>query len=65
MEDVAPPAGLAPMEEALAGAAKRLGHPAEKLVTHTFPLSRYRDALSAAANRAQSGAIKVVLEPGG
>ena len=41
------------------------GIPAEKLVTHTFPLSRYRDALSAAANRAQSGAIKVVLEPGG
>ncbi|TVR66590.1 MAG: alcohol dehydrogenase [Gemmatimonadales bacterium] len=39
------------------------GIPAEKLVTHTFPLSRYRDALSAAANRARSGAIKVVLEP--
>lgn len=38
--------------------------PVEDLVTHTFPLSQYRDALTAAANRARSGAIKVVLEPG-
>lgn len=36
---------------------------AEALVTHTFPLSDYREALSAAANRRKSGSIKVLLEP--
>jgi L-iditol 2-dehydrogenase len=37
--------------------------PVERLVTHAFPLEQYRDALSAAANRRRSGALKVVLEP--
>jgi len=36
---------------------------AESLVTHTFPLGDYQKALSAAANRAESGSIKVLLEP--
>jgi threonine dehydrogenase-like Zn-dependent dehydrogenase len=39
------------------------GVDAEALVTHTFGLSDYRTALSAAANRRQSGSIKVLLEP--
>lgn len=38
--------------------------PVEQLVTHVFPLREYRYALSAAANRRRSGAIKVVLTPG-
>jgi threonine dehydrogenase-like Zn-dependent dehydrogenase len=37
--------------------------PVSKLVTHTFPLSRYREALRAAARRAESGAMKVLLDP--
>ncbi len=37
--------------------------PVERLVTHSFPLDQYRDALSAAANRRRSGALKVILEP--
>jgi threonine dehydrogenase-like Zn-dependent dehydrogenase len=39
------------------------GAPVEAMVTHVFPLGEYRDALSAAANRRQSGSIKVLLEP--
>jgi L-iditol 2-dehydrogenase len=37
--------------------------PVADLVTHTYPLNRYRTALSAARNRRVSGAIKVVLTP--
>ncbi|MGB9338337.1 MAG: zinc-binding dehydrogenase, partial [Polyangiales bacterium] len=39
--------------------------PVEAMVTHVFALSGYREALSAAANRRQSGSIKVLLEPEG
>lgn len=39
------------------------GAPVGELVTHVFPLSEYRTALSAAANHRRSGAIKVVLTP--
>lgn len=34
-----------------------------RMVTHTFPLERYREALSAAANHRKSKAIRVVLKP--
>lgn len=37
--------------------------PVEKIVTHVFPLSEYRDALRTAGNHAGSGAIRVVLRP--
>ncbi|MBU2531895.1 MAG: alcohol dehydrogenase catalytic domain-containing protein [Alphaproteobacteria bacterium] len=37
--------------------------PLRKLVSHSFPLSRYKEALSAAMHRKVSGAIKVVLTP--
>lgn len=37
--------------------------PVGELVTHAFPLEQYRTALSAAANRRRSEAVKVVLEP--
>jgi hypothetical protein len=33
------------------------------LVTHVFPLKEYRFALSAAAHRRRSEAVKVVLTP--
>jgi threonine dehydrogenase-like Zn-dependent dehydrogenase len=39
--------------------------PVDRMVTHHFPLSQYRAALSAAANRRRSGAVKVVLTPNG
>ena len=39
------------------------GAPLERMVTHAFPLEQYRYALSAAANRGRSGALKVVLTP--
>ncbi|MBT8452710.1 MAG: alcohol dehydrogenase catalytic domain-containing protein [Deltaproteobacteria bacterium] len=39
------------------------GAPVEAMVTHVFPLAKYRDALSAAANRRRSGSIKVLMEP--
>ncbi|MBE0594919.1 MAG: alcohol dehydrogenase catalytic domain-containing protein, partial [Gemmatimonadales bacterium] len=39
------------------------GAPVADMVTHTYPLDRYRTALSAARNRRVSGAIKVVLTP--
>jgi L-iditol 2-dehydrogenase len=39
------------------------GIPADRMVTHIFPLSQYRDALRTAANRGRSGAMKVVLNP--
>ncbi|TVR54602.1 MAG: alcohol dehydrogenase [Gemmatimonadales bacterium] len=38
--------------------------PVAAMVTHAYPLREYRDALSAAANRRRSGALKVILEPG-
>jgi L-iditol 2-dehydrogenase len=38
--------------------------PLRSLVTHVFPLSQYRTALSAASNHRRSGAMKVVLTPG-
>jgi len=37
--------------------------PVERMVTHVFPLSEYRDALRAASAHAKSGAIRVVLRP--
>ncbi len=39
------------------------GIPVQEMVTHAFPLSQYRSALSAAANHRRSKAVKVVLEP--
>ena len=39
------------------------GSPVERMVTHVFPLSDYRKALSVAANRRKSGSIKVLLDP--
>jgi len=39
------------------------GLPADRMVTHIFPLTQYRDALRTAANRGRSGAMKVVLKP--
>lgn len=36
-----------------------------RLVTHRFPLERYRDALGAATGKAQSRAFKVVFQPQG
>lgn len=41
------------------------GAPVEPMVTHEFPMSDYRKALSAAANRRASGSIKVLLDPKG
>ena len=37
--------------------------PVAKLVSRSFPLTRYREALGAAAHRSVSGALKVVLTP--
>ena len=37
--------------------------PAELVITHTFPLEAYRDAITTALDRKGSGAIKVVLTP--
>lgn len=37
--------------------------PVAEMVTHSYPLDRYRTALSAARRRSESGAIKVVLTP--
>ena len=37
--------------------------PADRIVTHIFPLDQYREALKAAGNRRRSGAMKVVLQP--
>jgi L-iditol 2-dehydrogenase len=37
--------------------------PVAKLVTHSFPLPRYREAFSAAAHRGASGAMKVLMTP--
>ncbi|QBS37546.1 alcohol dehydrogenase [Thermaerobacter sp. FW80] len=37
--------------------------PVERMVTHRFPLHRYREALQAALDRRASGAIKIVFTP--
>jgi threonine dehydrogenase-like Zn-dependent dehydrogenase len=39
------------------------GAPVADLVTHTYPLSQYRDALAAARHHRTSGAVKVLLQP--
>jgi len=39
------------------------GAPVSEMVTHVYPLGQVRDALSAAARRRRSGAIKVLLDP--
>jgi|TARA_B110000196_G_C20524118_1_gene376888 threonine dehydrogenase-like Zn-dependent dehydrogenase len=39
------------------------GTPVEDMVTHVFPLGEYQNALSTAANRRKSGAVKVLLDP--
>ncbi|MBI4520963.1 MAG: alcohol dehydrogenase catalytic domain-containing protein [Gemmatimonadetes bacterium] len=43
--------------------ASPVGGSVASMVTEIFPLSHYRDALAAAAHRARSGAIKVLLSP--
>ena len=37
----------------------------ERMITHVFPLSQYRDALAAASNRKASRSVKVLLDPSG
>jgi threonine dehydrogenase-like Zn-dependent dehydrogenase len=37
--------------------------PVDRMVTHVYPLSDYRQALSTAANRRKTGSIKVLLDP--
>lgn len=37
--------------------------PLEDMVTHTYPLAQYKDALRAAVNHQRSGAVKVLLQP--
>jgi len=37
--------------------------PLDEMVTHVYPLSEYRTALSAAGDRRRSGSIKVLLDP--
>ena len=39
------------------------GAPVEQMVTHVYPLSQYREALSTAANRRKTGSVKVLLDP--
>ena len=39
------------------------GAPLSELITHKIPLSRYRQALSAAIDHKNSGAVKVVMTP--
>ncbi len=39
------------------------GAPVSEMVTHVFPLSQYKSALSTAANRRRTGSIKVLLDP--
>ena len=39
------------------------GAPVERMVTHVFPLSEYRNALSTAANRGKTRSVKVLLDP--
>ena len=39
------------------------GAPVENMVTHVYPLSQYRDALSTATNRRRTRSVKVLLDP--
>jgi threonine dehydrogenase-like Zn-dependent dehydrogenase len=39
------------------------GTPVADMITHRFPIARYREALSACTNRAKSGAVKVLFVP--
>jgi L-iditol 2-dehydrogenase len=39
------------------------GAPVERMVTHVYPLSEYRNALSTAANRGKTRSVKVLLDP--
>lgn len=39
------------------------GAPVDQMVTHVYPLSQYREALSIASNRRKSGSVKVLLDP--
>ena len=39
------------------------GAPVDAMVRDVFPLSQYRNALSAARNRRRTGSIKVLLDP--
>ena len=39
------------------------GAPVDRMVTHVYPLSQYRHALSTASNRRKTGSIKVLLDP--
>ena len=39
------------------------GAPVDRMVTHVYPLSQYREALSTATNRRKTGSIKVLLDP--
>ncbi|MDX1493232.1 MAG: zinc-binding dehydrogenase [Longimicrobiales bacterium] len=39
------------------------GAPVEEMVTHVYPLTEYRNALSTAANHRKTGSVKVVLDP--
>ena len=38
--------------------------PVERMITHRFPLRRYREALRAALDRRSSGAVKILFTPG-
>ena len=42
----------------------RAGLDLTPLITHRYPLTRWQDAVLAVANRASTGSIKVLLEPG-
>jgi len=42
---------------------RETGAPVEEMVTHVFPLSEYRNALSTAANHRKTGSVKVLLDP--
>ncbi|HEY8416309.1 MAG TPA: alcohol dehydrogenase catalytic domain-containing protein [Thermaerobacter sp.] len=44
--------------------AEHPGLPVERMITHRFPLRRYREALRAALDRRSSGAVKIVFTPG-
>jgi L-iditol 2-dehydrogenase len=39
------------------------GAPVERMITHHFPLTQFRDALRAAAHRRATGSVKVLLDP--
>lgn len=39
------------------------GTPVDQMVTHVFPLSQYKDALSTATNRRKTNSVKVLLDP--